>query len=102
MPLPPPALADDDSSVTPPGSGKRRWPRYLLAIAATLAAHGAVLLFYAYFPRLGQANLVMVYLLSSALVAVYGGRGAAALSSVLGVLAFDFLFVPPRYSFAVS
>jgi two-component system sensor histidine kinase KdpD len=44
----------------------------------------------------------MVYLLSSALVAVYGGRRAAALSAVLGVLAFDFLFVPPRYSFAVT
>jgi two-component system sensor histidine kinase KdpD len=44
----------------------------------------------------------MVYLLSSSLVAVYGGRRAALLSSVLGVLAFDFMFVPPRYSFAIS
>jgi two-component system sensor histidine kinase KdpD len=97
-----PALPDDESSVTPQRSDKPRWPRYLLAIAATLVATGLCSLFYAYFPRLGQANLVMVYLLSSALVAVYGGRRAATLSSVLGVLAFDFLFVPPRYSFAVT
>src|ERR1700722_8016744 len=97
-----PTLADDDSSVRSQGSDKRRWPRYLLAIAATLASTALCFFFYAYFPRLGQANLVMVYLLSSALVAMYGGRGAGALSSVLGVLAFDFLFVPPRYSFAVT
>jgi two-component system, OmpR family, sensor histidine kinase KdpD len=81
---------------------KRRWPRYLLAVAATLAATALCGLFYQLFPHLGQANLVMVYLLSSSLVAVYGGRRAALLSSVLGVLAFDFVFVPPRYSFAVS
>jgi len=97
-----PALANPDSSVPSSSSDKRRWPRYLLAIAATLTATGLCFFFYAYFPQLGQANLVMVYLLSSALVAVYGGRRAAALSSVLGVLAFDFLFVPPRYSFAVT
>ncbi len=44
----------------------------------------------------------MIYLLSTSLVAVYGGRRAAALSAVLGVMAFDFMFVPPLYSFAVS
>ena len=98
----PPASLSDDSSVASPGSDKRRWPPYLLAIAATLAATGLCWLFYSQFPQLGQANLVMVYLLSSSLVAVYGGRRAALVSSVLGVLAFDFMFVPPRYSFAVS
>jgi two-component system sensor histidine kinase KdpD len=93
---------DDDSSVLPRSSDKHRWPRYLLAVVATLIATAVCFFFFAYFPLLGQANLVMVYLLSSSLVAVYGGRRAALLSSVLGVLAFDFLFVPPRYSFAVS
>jgi two-component system sensor histidine kinase KdpD len=97
-----PTPTDDDSSVVPSGSGTRHWPRYVLAVVATLLATGVCAFFYAHFPLLGQANLVMVYLLSSSLVAVYGGRRAALLSSVLGVLAFDFLFVPPRYSFAVS
>jgi two-component system, OmpR family, sensor histidine kinase KdpD len=58
--------------------------------------------FYDLYPRLGQANLVMIYLLTTALVAVYGGRRAAILSSVLGVAAFDFMFVPPRFNFAVT
>jgi two-component system sensor histidine kinase KdpD len=44
----------------------------------------------------------MVYLLNSAVIAVYGGRRAAILSSFLGVIAFDFVFVPPRFSFAVT
>jgi len=92
----------DDSSVAPAALDKRRWPRYLLAVVATLGATALCWLLYRFFPHLAQANMVMVYLLSSALVAVYGGRRAAVLSSVLGVLAFDFMFVPPRYSFAVS
>jgi two-component system, OmpR family, sensor histidine kinase KdpD len=91
-----------DDSVVAAASGAYRWPRYALAIGATLAASLVCGLFYRYFPQLGQANVVMVYLLSSALVAVYGGRRAALVASVLGVLSFDFMFVPPRYSFAVS
>jgi two-component system sensor histidine kinase KdpD len=97
--LPSPA---DDSSVAPAALEQRRWPRYVLAVIATLGATALCSLLYKFFPQLAQANMVMVYLLSSALVAVYGGRRAAVLSSVLGVLAFDFMFVPPRYSFAVS
>jgi two-component system sensor histidine kinase KdpD len=96
----PPML--DQDSVNSRRSDKRRWPGYLLAVAATVLATGLCSLLFRYFPQLGQANLVMVYLLSSSLVAVYGGRRAALLSSVLGVLAFDFMFVPPRYSFAIS
>ena len=94
--------AAGDSSVAPAGFEKLRWPRYALAAAATLAATALCSLLYRFFPHLAQANVVMVYLLSTALVAVYGGRRAAILSSVLGVMAFDFVFVPPRYSFAVS
>jgi len=36
------------------------------------------------------------------LVGVRLGRGPAALAAVLNVCAFDFFFVPPRFSFAVS
>jgi two-component system sensor histidine kinase KdpD len=89
-------------SVYSAGSDKQRWPRYLLAVAATAIATVLCWQFYRLWPDVGQANLVMVYLLSSALIAVYAGRRAAILSSVLGVAAFDFLFVPPRYSFAIT
>jgi two-component system sensor histidine kinase KdpD len=44
----------------------------------------------------------MVYLLGAVLVAGRGYRLPAALFSLLGVLCFDFFFVPPFFSFAVS
>jgi two-component system, OmpR family, sensor histidine kinase KdpD len=97
-----PAAASAPDSVLSADSGKQRWPRYLLAVLATILATGVCWVFYDLYPRLGQANLVMIYLLTTALVAVYGGRRAAILSSVLGVAAFDFMFVPPRFNFAVT
>ena len=96
------APANAPDTVLPAGSGKPRWPRYLLAELSTLAATAVCWVLYGLYPGLGQANVVMIYLLTTALVAVYGGRRAAILSSVLGVAAFDFMFVPPRFTFAVS
>lgn len=49
-----------------------------------------------------QVNTVMLLLVAVALVAVRFGRGPAILASVLAVLAFDFFFVPPFLTFAVS
>jgi two-component system sensor histidine kinase KdpD len=54
------------------------------------------------FPYFGVANLIMVYLLGVVLVAVRYGRGPSIVASVLSVAAFDFFFVPPYLSFAVS
>ena len=48
------------------------------------------------------ANIVMLFLLGTVLVAIKLGRGPAALAAVLNVAACDFFFVPPRFSFAVS
>jgi two-component system, OmpR family, sensor histidine kinase KdpD len=53
-------------------------------------------------PRFELPNIIMVYLLGVVAVAVRSGRGPAMLASVLSVAAFDFFFVPPRYTFAVS
>ena len=47
-------------------------------------------------------NLIMVYLLGAAIIAARFGRGAAVMSAIVNVAAFDFFFVPPFFSFAVS
>jgi two-component system, OmpR family, sensor histidine kinase KdpD len=52
--------------------------------------------------RLELTNIVMLYLLGMVAIAYRFGRGPAAFSAVLGVVAFDFFFVPPRFNFAVS
>lgn len=52
--------------------------------------------------RLDLANSVMLFLLAVALVAVRLGRGPAIFTAFCSVALFDFFFVPPRLSFAVS
>ena len=44
----------------------------------------------------------MLFLLMVVFVALKFGRGPAILASFLGVGAFDFFYVPPRFSFAVG
>lgn len=49
-----------------------------------------------------SAGLTMVYLLGVVVVAVAFGRIPAVIASILSVAVFDFLFVPPRYTFEVA
>ena len=64
-----------------------------------ILATGLAFLMYPYFDL---PNLIMVYLLGVMVTAVQCGRGPAILNSLLSVLAFDFCFVPPRWSFTVE
>lgn len=54
------------------------------------------------FPYFATANLIMMYLIAVIVIAIHGGRGPSVLASVLSVATFDFFFVPPYFSFAVS
>ena len=72
---------------------------YLVAIAiATLAT---VIGFFLD-KYIEPTNLVMVYLAGVAFVASKYRRMEAAFCSIISVLAFDFLFIPPRLTFAVE
>ena len=51
---------------------------------------------------LDLANIVMVFLLAVVLVAVRYGRGPAVLAAFISVAAFDFFYVPPRFTFSVG
>lgn len=51
---------------------------------------------------LDPANTVMLFLLTVVLVATRWGRGPAVWAAFLSVGLFDFFYVPPRWSFAVS
>jgi two-component system sensor histidine kinase KdpD len=48
------------------------------------------------------SNIVMLFLLAVVGVGLVFGRGPAVLAAFLGVGLFDFFFVPPRFTFAVS
>ncbi len=49
-------------------------------------------------PFFGITNIAMLYLLPVLIAAVRWGRGASFLASFLGVLIFDYLFVPPVFA----
>ncbi len=51
---------------------------------------------------LEPTNLVMLYLLIVVITALRWGRGPAIVTSILGVLAFDFFLVPPYLTFAIN
>jgi two-component system sensor histidine kinase KdpD len=52
--------------------------------------------------RIDLTNLVMLYLLGVIFAAAKLGRGPGVLLSFVSVAAFDFFFVPPRFSLSVS
>ncbi len=54
------------------------------------------------YPFYGHSNLVMVYLLGIIVVALFGRVRPSIFASVLSVLAYNFFFIPPFFSFAVS
>ncbi|ARN19676.1 DUF4118 domain-containing protein [Piscinibacter gummiphilus] len=51
---------------------------------------------------LEPTNIVMLFLLAVVFVAVRFGRGPAVLAAFLSVGAFDFFYVPPRFTFNVG
>ncbi|HZL33700.1 MAG TPA: sensor histidine kinase KdpD [Tepidisphaeraceae bacterium] len=75
------------------------WWDYLLATGTVAAATAVCWLMHGHFEL---SNLIMVYLLGVVAVATRMGRGPAILASFLSVGAFDFFFVPPQWTFAVS
>ncbi len=75
------------------------WRQY--AGATLVLALGTALCSWIH-PFLDLANLIMVYMLGVMAVAIWLSRGPALFASVMSVVAFDFFFVPPHYSFAVS
>ncbi|HEX4952040.1 MAG TPA: sensor histidine kinase KdpD [Thermoanaerobaculia bacterium] len=82
-----------------PDARPRAWIRHLAGVAVTTLA---TLISHALFPAFEEANLVMVYLLGVVLTSFFFGRGPALTASILSVAAFDFFFVEPYLTFAVS
>jgi len=77
----------------------RRGGRYLLAAAlCVLTTLGAAPLR----ELLDLANIVMLFLLTVFVTAVWLGRGPAVMAAFFGVALFDFFFVPPQLSLAVA
>lgn len=75
------------------------WRDYLLA---ALACGLTTALTIPLHDWLELVNTVMLFLLTVVLIATRLGRGPAVMASFMSVGLFDFFYVPPRWSFAVS
>jgi two-component system sensor histidine kinase KdpD len=82
-----------------PTTRSYNWWNYLKGLGVII---GATLIGEVLRPFFAPASLLMIYLLSVVISAFYFGFGASIFVSVLGVLAFDFFFVPPSLTFEVA
>ncbi|MDA8087202.1 MAG: sensor histidine kinase KdpD [Nitrospiraceae bacterium] len=78
-----------------PRAGLKEW---LLSPSVVAAATGVAFLL----PSYSTVNVAMVYLLGIVFVSSRTGKGPSLLATLLSVAAFDFFFIPPVYTFAVS
>ena len=83
----------------PPLAQRPPWRDFAGSALVVLACTLGAALMHPYFE---SANLIMVYLVGVMWVAVRLGRGPAVLASVISVAAFDFFFVPPLFTLAIS
>lgn len=91
-----PAAAPDAQAQAeaPKGWKPYVWSASICAVVTVLTAPLHALL--------DLANIVMVFLLAVVFVAVRFGRGPAVMAAFLAVGAFDFFYVPPRFTFSVN
>jgi two-component system sensor histidine kinase KdpD len=83
------------------GRVERRSPLAEYVWAALIIAGFSVLAALV-FRFLSVTDVAMVYLLGVGLVATRYGRGPSVVAAVVSIAVFDFFFVPPYYTFAVS
>lgn len=88
----------DTSPTAPPHRPPGSRLAYVWAIVVVLVCTGLGLLLSS---ALDPTNLVMIYLLGVVAVSLWLGRGPSIVTTILGVAAFDFCFVPPQWTLAV-
>ena len=92
----------DGPAAAPMPAAPEAWApaaEYGIAVVVAALATGLSLPLASFF---SPTNLVMFYLLGALAVGARGFQGPAAFYSMISVLCFDFFFVPPRFTFAVT
>ena len=93
-----------------PGSAKVTYPPRLRRKTAMLISYFtstlivAAIALFAFVLRdaLNQVDLLFLFLIPPILSALFLGRGPSVFASILSIVAFDYLFVNPYYSFNVN
>ena len=72
---------------------------YVIAIVAAL---GSTAIIFPFRPHLTTLSLALLYLIVLTVVSLVTGTGPSIASSILAFLSFDFVFIPPYYTFTVA
>lgn len=72
---------------------------YLVSFLATAAVTAALIPFR---EHINSTTIALAYLLDVLFLALFWGSGPALLTSVLGVLCFNFFFLPPLYTLSIA
>ena len=91
----PVAAAPPDETAKPPADLKPYATSLLLVLAAIPVA-------FALHHVLNIANIALVFLTAILLCAVLFGRGPSLVASIAAVLAYNFFFLPPIYTFTIA
>jgi two-component system sensor histidine kinase KdpD len=89
-------------SVLPAPPTRSSWRGYL---GALLAVGGVTLVFgllFERYPWLGYQAVGLMELFAVLLIAIYLGRGPALLAALVSAISWNFLFINPRFTFAIS
>jgi two-component system sensor histidine kinase KdpD len=78
---------------------QRRWRRYVLGLGLVVLS---TLLGLAMRTHVSPTSIIMIYLLSVVVSALYLGLGPSILVSIIGVITFDLFVIPPYLSFSVE
>jgi two-component system sensor histidine kinase KdpD len=92
---------DARAPTVPEDVKKRVWRPSQFAAGAAVVLVSTVLSWFA-FGQAQLADVVMVMLFGIVVVAMRFGYGPSLLATVLSVIALDFFFIPPFFTFAVS
>ncbi|MFS2077000.1 DUF4118 domain-containing protein [Telluria sp. Tellsp131] len=98
-------VAMPPASAAPPMPAARRTTTRMDIAAHGVAVLSSVGMALALTPTVGHldlANIAMLFLLVVLMVAVRLGRGPSVTATCVSVACFDFFFVPPRFTFAIS
>jgi two-component system, OmpR family, sensor histidine kinase KdpD len=96
---PPGKTAGLEAGDSLPWPQSNRWTPYIAAVGLTGLCTALALPMLDHFDLI---DMVMVYMLGATIAALRLGRGPAILCALTNIAAFDYLFIPPRFSFWVS
>jgi two-component system sensor histidine kinase KdpD len=94
-------LPDVGRREPPPRAWSEPWDPRSQAVAVLMVAVATALGFLVY-NTLGQADVVMLYMLCITVAATRFGRWTTLITSGLSILTYDFCFIDPRYTFVVT